>query len=121
MERVARRHRAIGQGRGEDAREAGGDPGRVALGKCDLDRLLAGVVPAEERGAILVRDESEQAVGRRFGRRCPVRARTEDRDADKDQDGGPNATEAARGTVWPDRGKHRRGKCATPMPALIAR
>src|SRR6185369_13973240 len=113
--------RPVRQGGGEDTGQTGVDPGRLALGERDAGGLVAAVIPADEGRAVGIRDECEQAIGSRLGRWCPVRAGGEEAHAGNEEQGATGAPGAARSSAWPVRGWHRRGKCATPMPWLIAR
>ena len=121
MERVTGRHRAIDQGRGKDARQPGGDPVRVALGEGDAPSVPrhcrpsrgAWCRPRPRRARGGRPAPTSAAVPRSSTRRAPSTARGPARRPGRDGSGSR--------TVWPGRGWHRRGKCATPMPGLIAR
>ena len=118
MERVAGLRRPVRQGGGEDAGQARIDPGRLALGERDL----VGSSPLSSQPTRSCRWRSRRA---RASHREPTRP-TVPRSSRRR--GGWQATRSraprARGAARSSCGRfgaHRRGKCATPMPWLIAR
>ena len=118
---VARRRLPGGQGGREDRRPTGRDPGRLALGKLDRRPVCAGRIPAGQGRPARAGRQCEQPGRDGSRRRGLVRAGGDDDRTEQGQPDGDSAGRRGRRAAWPRSGRHRRGKCATPMPSFSAR